>query len=463
MIAAMKRLLQDMGYNISTAAYEIIQTCDDWYKARATDAHKRTTVNGETYMMERMGFGRRAAADDANLCEVIEINAGGDNNAQFDFVNDTLDANRFDTQYRRQLELVAAEGTAACYVWLDNAQLYTDGSIRGGNIRLNYVDALGFVPLTVENGAVTEAAFIGQEYAGTKIENICVVCRRENGRYSYVIRVFDEQGRPIPERSQDVLLGEIKPFAVLRTAQVNTFDDMQGFGYPKLHNVIPILKGLDAAFTAFLGDLDSAEKITLINEVLCGFDDTGKPITPNDAMKRRFVLLGEKLPQDKDLVHEINPEIRSDAFRDCIELMLNLLSQQFGYGTKRYTLDKSTNAVMTATQFIGERQDMLQELNRQRHEAEEYITDIIRAILWFANTYQGGGWNIDADVLVEFDDGMVIDRESELESMKNDILSGLGGVQLRILYLKQKYNLDDEEAAKWAQVQDPDSNSEPED
>lgn len=452
-----------MGYNISAAAYEIIQTCDDWYKARATDAHKRTTVNGETYMMEHMGFGRRAAADDANLCEVIEINAGGDNNAQFDFVNDTLDANRFDTQYRRQLELVAAEGTAACYVWLDNAQLYTDGSIRGGNIRLNYVDALGFVPLTVENGAVTEAAFIGQQYADTKIENICVVCRRENGRYSYVIRVFDEQGRPIPEKSQDVLLGEIKPFAVLRTAQVNTFDGMQGFGYPKLHNVIPILKGLDAAFTAFLGDLDSAEKITLINEVLCGFDDTGKPIAPNDAMKRRFVLLGEKLPQDKDLVHEINPEIRSDAFRDCIELMLNLLSQQFGYGTKRYTLDKSTNAIMTATQFIGERQDMLQELNRQRHEAKEYITDIIRAILWFANTYQGGGWNMDADVLVEFDDGMVIDRESELESMKNDILSGLGGVQLRILYLKQKYNLDDEEAAKWAQAQDPDSNSEPED
>lgn len=452
-----------MGYNISTAAYEIIETCDDWYKARPTDAHKRTTVSGETYMMERMGFGRRAAADDANLCEVVEINAGGDNNAQFDFVNEILRANRFDTQYRRQLELVAAEGTAAAYVWLDNAQVYTDGSIRGGNIRLNYVDALGFVPLTVENGAVAEAAFVGQQYVETKIENVCVVCRRDNGRYSYVIRVFDEHGRPVPEKNQDVLLGEIKPFAVLRTAQVNTLDDMQGFGFPKLFNAIPILKGLDAAFTAFLGDLDSAEKITLINEVLCGFDDTGKPIAPNEAMKRRFVLLGEKLPQSKDLVHEINPEIRSDAFRDCIELMLNLLSQQFGYGTKRYSLDRETNQLMTATQFIGERQDMLQELNRQRRESKEYIADIVRAILWFANTYQGGAWNIAADVLVEFDDGMVIDRETELNSMRDDIIAGLGGPYLRTLYLKQKYNLDDAEAAKWAQVEDPDAGLETED
>lgn len=463
MIAAIKRLLQDMGYNISTAAYEVIETCDDWYKARTTDDHKRTTVNGETYFMERMGFGRRAASDDANLCEVIEINAGGDNNAQFDFVNETLSANRFDTQYRRQLEIVAAEGTAACYVWLDNAQLYTDGSIRGGNIRLNYVDALGFVPLTVENDVVTEAAFIGQQYIDTKTENICVICRRESGRYSYIIRVFDEHGKLIPERSQEMPLGEIKPFAVLKTAQVNTFDNMSGFGFPKLYSAIPILKGLDAAFTAFLGDLDSAEKITLINELLCGFDDTGKPITPNDAMKRRFVLLGEKLPQDKDLVHEINPEIRSEAFRDCIDLMLSMLSQQFGYGTKKYSVDKDTNQIMTATQFIGERQDMLQELNRQRHEAREYIADLVRAILWFANTYQGGAWNIDADVLVEFDDGMVVDQESKLNSMRDDVLSGLGGVHLRILYLKQKYNLDDEEAKRWAQVDDPDARSETED
>ena len=114
MIAAIRNMLRDMGYAINESAYSIIETCDDWYRARATDAHKRYRVNGDEYQLERMGFGERAASDDANLCEVIEINAGEENQAQFEFVNGVLKDNRFDTQYRKQLELTAAEGTVAC-------------------------------------------------------------------------------------------------------------------------------------------------------------------------------------------------------------------------------------------------------------------------------------------------------------------------------------------------------------
>lgn len=463
MIAAIKKTLNDMGYTVSEEAHKIIGVCDDWYKNRITSAHNRTTVNGTHYQMERMGFGRRAAADDANLCEIVQINAGGGNDAQSEAVNDILAGNRFDTQLRRQLELTAAEGTTACYIYLDDAQKYTDGSIRGGNIRLNYVDALGFMPLTIENGEVIEAAFTGRSYVKTEERHTLVICTREDGTYSYTVRVFDEYGEEIPEERQDVPLGDVKPFAVLRTALVNNLENMDGFGLPKLLDAIPILKGLDAGFTAFLGDLEAAEKITLINEMLCKFDDNGKPIPPNEEMKRRFVLLGEKLPQDKDLVHEINPEIRSEAFCEAIELLLNLLSQQFGYGTKRYSLDRSTGAIATATQYIGERQDMMQELNRQRHETKEYITGIVRAILWFANTYHAARWNIDADVLVDFDDSYITDKGAQLEAMYNDIVSGIGGAHLRALYLKQKYNLDDATAARWAQLPDPDANTEPED
>ena len=462
LIAAVEKALNDMGYSICNEAYRIIDACDDWYRAKATDAHKRVTVNGAHYQLERMGFGRRAAADDANMCEVIEINAGGDNSGQFDFINEVLNGNNFQSQYRKQLELTSAEGTTACYVWIENATQYSDGSIKGGDIRLNYVEALGFVPLTVVNDEVIEAAFTGIDYSAERIEYPLVVCRKENNKYTYTVRVFDKHGKLIPDKSQYFILGDVKPFAVLKTAQVNTFENMHGFGFPKLYNAIPILKGLDAGFTALLGDLDSAEKITLINEMLCGFDDTGKPIPPNESMKRRFVLLGEKLPQDKDLVHEITPAIRVEDFKNAIEMLLNLVSQQFGYGTKRYSLN-ANNEVMTAHQYVGERQDMLQELNRQRVEAKKYIEDIIRAILWFSNNYHGTAWNINTEIQIEFDDSLVIDKQTELDSMREDVMAGLGGAYLRALYLKQKYNLDDAEAAKWAQMPDPDADFEKDD
>ncbi len=464
MIAAVSAYLSRLGYVINDKARTVIENCDDWYRVRTTRTHQRTTVNGAHYTMERMGFGKRAAADDANLCETLEINAGGGNDAQFEFVCALLKENCFAAQYRAQLEMTAAEGTVACYVTLEDGELMSDSTVRGGRIRLNYVDALGFIPLKVVNNEVIEAAFAGEDIVRGEKRTTLVVCRL-NGRrrYEYEVRVFDRDGREIAGSAQRVELGEVKPFAVMRTAQVNSLDDMQGYGFPKLHDAIPILRGLDTAFTVLIGDIETAEKITLVNELLCGFDEDGKPIPPNAQMKRQFVTMGEKLPADKPLVHEIVPDIRIDKLTDTIELLLSLLSMQFGYGTKKYTFDRSTRSVTTATEYIGERQDMMQELNKQRAEAEAYICGIVRAMLWFANTYQGGSWNIDADVQVEFDDSYITNRAEQLESTRADVLSGIGGVHVRKLYLMQKYNLDEKEAARWAALEDSDAAEEVED
>jgi hypothetical protein len=106
---------------------------------------------------------------------------------------------------------------------------------------------------------------------------------------------------------------------------------------------------------------------------------------------------------------------------------------------------------------------MLQELNRQRHEAKEYIAGIVHAILWFANTYQGGSCDENAEVLIEFDDSYIVNKAEELESTRADVIAGIGGAYVKKLYLMQKYNLGEKEAAKWAAADDPDASSEMED
>lgn len=214
------------------------------------------------------------------------------------------------------------------------------------------------------------------------------------------------------------------------------------------------------AFTALYGDIDTAEKIVLINEVLCNFKHVVStvggvateqlvPITPNEQLRQRFVMLGaDKLPSADSVIKEIVPEIRAGKFRDVIELLLSLLSMMFGYGTRRYTFERGQ--ITTATEYIGQRQDQMQELNRQRQEARRYIADVVRAGLWFMNAFQGTAWNVDANVLVEFDDSYVTDRKSRMEDMRCDVLAGIGGRFVRELYLKERYNLTDGEAAAWA-------------
>lgn len=444
MESCVKEFLQKKGYTVNDDALTVIKTCDDWYSNRLIeDFHKRKTLNGIPYELNRLNFGKRCCSDDANLCEILEINAG--NGEQNEFVADVLAGSEFNTQYRKQLEKTSADGTVSCYIRLDNATFMDDNSVKGGTIKLNYVEADAFMPLTVENDIVTEAAFSGSSLnKGKKQTTLVLFTLGENGLYVAETHVFDDKGNELKELETTVQLGEVKPFAVMRNAEVNNLDDMTGYGLPKLWDAIPALKVVDLCYNVLFSDLDKAEKIILINELLCEFDDNGRPIlTPEQ--KKLFVFTGEKLPDEKGMIQEYNPEIRIDQVTKAFELALSLLSMSFGYGTKKYSFENGQ--ITTATEYVGERQDQMQELNRQRQEAIRYIQDICKAVMWFANTFQGKTFNLEQDILVDFDDSYITDKEAELERKRNDALA-FDIPELTVWYLMDAYSLNEEEARK---------------
>lgn len=461
MEGCVKEFLQKKGYTVNDNALTVIQACDDWYSNRIIeDFHKRKTLNGIPYELNRLNFGKRCCSDDANLCEVLEINAG--DGEQADFVNDALGKSEFNTQYRKQLEKTSADGTTACYIRLDNATFMDNGSVQGGSIKLNYVEADAFMPLTVENDIVTEAAFSGSALSkGKKQTTLVLFTLGENGMYTAETHVFDDKGNEIKDMETIVQLGDVKPFAVMRNAEVNNLDDMTGYGLPKLWGAIPALKVVDLCYNVLFSDLDKSEKIILISELLCEFDENGRPkLTPEQ--KKLFVFTGEKLPEEKGMIQEYNPEIRVDQVTKSFELALSLLSMSFGYGTKKYSFENGQ--ITTATEYVGERQDQMQELNRQRQEAIRYIQDICRAVMWFANTFQGKAFNLEQEILVDFDDSYITDREAELERKRNDALS-FDIPELTVWYLMDAYSITEEEARAMveAKQQEEDHNTDGED
>ena len=439
-----KNFLQKKGYTVNDKAMTVIQACDDWYSNRVIeDFHKRKTLNAIPYELSRLNFGKRCCSDDANLCEVLEINAG--DGEQGNFVNEVLNKSEFNTQYRKQLEKTSADGTTACYIRLDNATFMDNNSVKGGIIKLNYVEADAFMPLTVENDIVIEAAFSGSGLSkGKKQTTLVLFTLGDNGLYTAETHVFDDKGNELTDQETIVQLGEVKPFAVMRNAEVNNLDDMTGYGLPKLWDAIPALKVVDLCYNVLFSDLDKAEKIILINELLCEFDNDGKPKLTTEQ-KKLFVFTGEKLPEEKGMIQEYNPEIRIEPVTKSFELALSLLSMSFGYGTKKYSFENGQ--ITTATEYVGERQDQMQELNRQRQEAIRYIQDICRAVMWFANTFQGKAFNLDQEILVDFDDSYITDREAELERKRNDALA-FDIPELKVWYLMDAYSLAEEEARK---------------
>lgn len=434
--------LKTQGYECNTEAMNHINACNAWYANKnIPSVHNRKTINGVAYSLDRLGFAKRCCSDDANLCEVVEVNASK-KKKQNDFVNEFLRKNKFDTMFRQQVEKTSALGTSACYVGISNAQVENDKVVKG-DIYLNYVDADGYIPLTVVNNDVIEAAFAGQTLRDGKKEYVVVVFKFEEGKYHAYTFFLNEEGKEKAEKRIDIQFGEVKPFAIYRTAEVNNLEEMgEGYGLPKIWNAIPHLKSLDLAYNVLFTDLDKGEKILIVNDLLCEYSNDGK-IVMTPEQKKLFVMTREKLPEQKDLIHEYNPQIRIDQLRDVFELVLSMLSTQFGYGSKKYSLENGK--ITTATEYIGARQDAMQELNKQRFEVEQYIKDIVRAVLWFSNEFQGSKWNIDDEVIVTFDDSYIVDKEAELERKRNDALS-FDIPQLKVWYLMDAYNLTEDEA-----------------
>lgn len=352
--------------------------------------------------------------------------------------------------YRKQLEKTAAIGTVGAYIYLKNADLLENSrgvvTLRGGDIRINYCDGDCIIPLTVENDEVIECGFSATNTVRGVQKTTLVIFTIENGQYNAETVVFNEHGEKIEEECNIVTLGDIKPFSVMQVAEVNNLDDMNGYGLPKIWNTIQFFKALDLAFNLLYGDLDKGDKLIFINELLACIQrdpDTNEAyLTPQQ--KKLFILLGEKLPDEKNLVQEYNPELRIKTLTETFELILSLISLQFGYGTKKYTFENGQ--ITTATEYIGEKQDEMQELNKQRKQATDYIDDIIKAAMWFSNTFQGTSFNLDEELNIEFDDSYIEDEVAKLDKLRNDALSFPEIIELKVWYLMDAYNLSEDEA-----------------
>lgn len=404
--------------------------------------------------MSKLNFAKRCCSDDANLCEIVSVAPEKESTSQ-EFIDKLLTDNRFDVRYREQLEKTSATGTVGAYIYLKNAEYLrgADGtvSVRGGDIRINYVDADCIIPLTVENKLVTECAFSATNTVKGKEKTTLVIFTIDNGRYKAETVVFDNEGQKVDTESSVIQLGEVKPFSVMTNAEVNNLDNMEGYGLPKIYNSIPLFKAVDLCYNLLYGDLDKGQKLVFINELLACIqkDKNGTPYLTKQQ-KEIFILLGDeggKLPEEKTLVHEYNPEIRVEEITKAFELVLSLLSMQFGYGSKKYTFENGQ--IKTATEYIGTKQDAMQELNKQRKQATAYIEDIIHAAMWFSNQFSNTSYKTDERLSIEFDDSYIEDKQTKLEAMRADAVTFSDIPWLTFMYIKERYNLSDEEAEKY--------------
>jgi len=469
-------LNQKKNYNLSADYYEKISTWLDWWRGFYKPFHEFRETNGKRSVTRRLyslRMAKKVCEDWASILlnekTWIAITDGtekpGENNSTMpgvsslfvqgeDGTGGVLGENDFWAQGNALIEKAFALGTGAFVVKLSGVGV--DGNrvkpSQQAKIHIDYLTAQQIIPLTIRNGRIVEAAFVSENTVRGKKYIYLETHELENGGYRVTNEYFLVDGdrlipEPLPEGVAEIFNtgSDIPLFAIFSPNIVNTYPDSHGLGVSVYAHALDNLKSVDLAFNNFCRDFALGGKKVFYREGLLQVDEEGNRIVPDDVMQQLFVQIGDGYMDEQgrqNAVQEFNPSLRVSENVDGLQAMLDYLSFKVGFGTKHYQFN--AGSVVTATQYMGDKQELIQNAAKHYIVIERAIKQLVRAILWAGKEVLGQPVNPDAKVTVNFEDSYIIDKESERQRDLQEVRDGL----MRPYEYRMKWYGEDEVTAK---------------
>lgn len=352
-------------------------------------------------------------------------------------------------------ELVATSrwsGTGAFEIYVKSMDISDSSNelISGSSIGINYLAADQIIPISWENTIAKECAFVSErKLKGKNVYLVSVHLLNDAGTYDIQYFWLDEFGVMIHRDGygQTIHTGSTIPwFSIIRKSGVNVFDYDSPFGVSIISGAEDVLRGLDCAFDNFIVDFKLGRKMVLMNKSMFNVDKDGKMVAPQDDDQQLFINAGDKM-LDGGLYQEYNPSLRVDENAKGLQKMLDLFSFRIGLGTHRYTLDGSSGTanIKTATEYVGERQDMVQNAYKEMICIEKALKELVHAILWVGRYVLHFDLNEEALITINADDSYIIDSETERQQWIKDYELG---IRSPIEYRMHFYGESEEEAKR---------------
>ncbi|MBE6626226.1 MAG: phage portal protein [Ruminococcaceae bacterium] len=419
--------------------YKKIDEWEAWWKGYNRSFHEFTEngAGGRLIRRElyRMNMAKKIAEDWASLLLNDRTAISVSDEVGGEFVGKVLSTTDFMSNANRLVEKAFALGTGAAILRISGAY-GEDGEIipSEATFAFEFVDASHIIPLSVRDGKIVEAAFVsegkirGEEYVYLEIH-----CLEEDG---YVIS--NEFYRRVDGRlvRSDVPLGNcpevvhtmsrVPLFSILTPSIQNNIDPTVGLGVSVFADATDCLKGVDLAFNNFCRDIKLGGKKVFINQTLVNRDEYGNVFTPDDVAQQLFVTIGDSDLADHPMITEHNPELRTAENAEAVQCQLNYLSFRCGLGTHHYTFgDLGGRVRLTATQYMGERQDMRQNASKHQKNVASFLRGVVEALLWCGAEVCGLPIDKNAAVNVTFDDSYWNDSESQRARDLSELEAGI--------------------------------------
>ena len=454
-------ILLARGYTtVPEEFYTYIENWKSWYDGYVKQFHRYRIWNGMKYVPCRLyslGMAKKVCEDWANLLlnEKCKITLEGEK--EQDFIDSVFERNNFKVKSNEMQEIKAARGTVAYVPTVVNASVDEQtGKVNGngGEIRIDYVPADLILPLTWENGIVTECAF--GSHKSIKKDSylyICIHKRTENGTYDIENLLYRDTKGSLSEVNLSDVPGfeNVAPvvhtpfthrmFVIDRMNIVNNVDATLPMGISVFANAIDQLKGVDLTYDSYVNEFQLGKKRVMLKPQATKDFHTGEPLF--DTSDVVFYVLPAD-GQDGDIIKEINMSLRTAEHNAGIQDMLNLLSSKCGFGENHYKYDNGN--VSTATQIISENSEMFRTIKKHEIILESVLIELCRILLRMGNAYMNAGLNEDVEITVDFDDSIIEDKEVSFNRDARMVQMGI----MQPYEFRMRYMNEDEATAKAA-------------
>lgn len=459
-------------YNIPSEYYSHIQIWQSWWKGFYKPFHEFVELVGDRHRTRKLyslKMAKKVCEDWASVLLNEKTEIVIDDKFSAEFVVGPEDAqtpggilgeNNFWEQGNALMEKAFMSGTGAFVLKLSGMQVEGESIVKtpAAKIRIDYLTALQIIPITVRQGKIIDVAFVSEVIEKGKAFVYLETHELTGKGYRITNEYFNAQNdqltpAPLPSGiAPELYTGSDVPlFSIFSPNIVNTFDKANGLGMSIYAHAIDNLMGVDLAYNNFNRDFKLGGKKVFYNQSLIHTDLDGNKVTPDDVMQQLFVQVGDALVDENGkqmAVQEFNPALRVQENKDGIQAQLDYLSFKCGFGTKHYQFN--SGSVVTATQYMGDKQELVQNAAKHYIVIERALKTLVRAILWAGKEVLGQPVNPDATVTVNFEDSYIIDKESE---RLRDLQEIRDGIMQKWEYRCKWYGEDEATARKMTEQQ----------
>lgn len=439
------KYLAELGYqNIPNSYYNHIKEWELYWK-NDTNYIKYRDFYGTEREMFTLGMAKTLCEDWGGILWSEEDDITSDNENTSRTIYEITKSFDLMNRIPESIENACWSGTCGAIIRLKNAVITQNGVISADSKtrkELVLINAKNIIPLRKEHNKIVDVAFASEVTLNGKDCIYLEIHMLKDDQYEIRNVYLSEKTGEI-ERNDDIVekiyTGTTNPwFSILTPPKLNPIKENYGLGFSIYGNALDQIKGCDIAYNNFVMDLHLGGKKIIYNKKLIRYaskitqDKDGKdiveeyPLYPDDISKQQFMEVGDGMSDanDKELIHEYNPDLRVDDNEKAVQLSLNVLSRKTMLGDKYYSFENGT--IVTATQFVGDRQDFVKNAKKFRNRLNEYITNIIKTALHIEKTIFGNNEvNEESEILIGSIDGFMVDQETERQQAREDLAIGV--------------------------------------